>query len=350
MRKLLPYIIIFLCLSKVTALSTDQSATFVLGQISMTVRTVTRLPTTTSLLFPVGMEFDDTNRLIVADRGNNRVLRYDTILATASVATLVLGQPNFTSHTVGVSTAQLAAPSDVAIDSSGNVWVADTGNNRVVRFSTPCLDGADIDLVLGQSTFLTNDSSTEATGMHWPVAIDFDQENSLWVVDQRNNRMLKFETPISSGMEATIVVGGGLYIPSDFEVVSSSLIWVTDKRLGVVKFVNPISSTSLPSLTLWTPGIYGSTKTFSNAYGVAIDTYATPNLWVADTDHRRVLKFDDPVAAGANPSIVIGQADDVTFDAGLSDSRLNKPFRIRFSTTNFLFVSDTFNNRILVFE
>ena len=76
---------------------------------------------------------------------NNRVLEYNTPFTTGSAATDVFGQPDFASSSCnnsaaaigGLSDKSLCLPEGVAIDSSDNLYIADTRNNRVLQFGPP---------------------------------------------------------------------------------------------------------------------------------------------------------------------------------------------------------------------
>ncbi len=107
-------------------------ASRVLGQLSMT--SSAAFTGATGLNGPMGVAVDGSGGLYVADSGNNRVLYYPTGSTTASV---VYGQPNMTSHGRGTGASGLDDPSDVAVDGRGGLYVADSLNNRVLYLSPP---------------------------------------------------------------------------------------------------------------------------------------------------------------------------------------------------------------------
>ncbi len=80
------------------------------------------------------LALDSSGNLYIADATNNRVLYYPAGITTA---TRVYGQPGFTTNTGnngGVSATSLSYPAGVALDGSGNLFVADDSNNRVLMF------------------------------------------------------------------------------------------------------------------------------------------------------------------------------------------------------------------------
>jgi hypothetical protein len=71
--------------------------------------------------------------------------------ANGQSATLVIGQKDFTSGTIATSQSGLYDPGGTSFDSSGNLWVPDWANNRILEFRTPFANGMVASLVIGQS-------------------------------------------------------------------------------------------------------------------------------------------------------------------------------------------------------
>ena len=107
-------------------------ATIALGQADL----ISALSTVSgsSLDLPLSTVMDGSGNVWVADAENNRVLRYDATLSDGQAAIIVLGQPTLSSNginTGGLSDTSLDSPRGLAIDGSGNLWVADSGNKRI---------------------------------------------------------------------------------------------------------------------------------------------------------------------------------------------------------------------------
>lgn len=142
--------------------------------------------------------FDSQNRLWVVDVFNNRVLRYSTPLVSGSSADYVIGQDNFSGNLCNKG----GQPSDtslcfddkeigaLAFDSIGNLWVADSKNNRVLMF--PLLTDGNIgkraSIVLGQNNF---DENSEGNNNKFtvPTSLSFDNQDNLYIADPENNRI-----------------------------------------------------------------------------------------------------------------------------------------------------------------
>lgn len=101
----------------------------------------------------------------------------------------------------------LQSPVAVQFDSSGNLWVADEVNNRVLEFTFPLSTGQSATLVIGQGSFTTGTAATSADGLNHPFGVAFGYPGNLWVADLNNRRVLEFTPPFSTGQTATVVIG-----------------------------------------------------------------------------------------------------------------------------------------------
>ena len=145
------------------------------------------------------------------------MLEFKPPFATGMSASVVLGQANFTqvfanqgNTLAGANT--LANADKAAFDKSGNLWVPDSFNNRVLEFQPPFITGMSASLVLGQADFThssPNQGGTAATSatLNFPEAVSFDFSGRLFVADTKNDRTLVFVPPFSNGMNASLVIG-----------------------------------------------------------------------------------------------------------------------------------------------
>jgi hypothetical protein len=177
---------------------------------------------------------DSVGNLYIGDASNNRVLEYNTPLAKTTVtgsgdttADLVIGQgttgtgTEFTTNGAnqgGLSANSLSRPNGVATDSSNNIYIADTNNNRVLEYneptnSTTAPNNVIANTVFGQLTSFTanacNNTGLSANTLCAPVDVATDTSGDLFVADTSNSRMLEFFTPLSTDTTADIVWGQG---------------------------------------------------------------------------------------------------------------------------------------------
>ena len=197
----------------------------------------------------VTMAVDDEGALFVPDSFNNRILKFDSPFETDSVADGVWGQTNYNNILCNKGFARPTAKSlclhshsnrfqvtyygnGVALDDAGNMWVADGGNNRVLRFpfdhaTETIADSADV--VLGQIDMERAYTGDKPGEFHAPSAVAFDSDGWLYVADTGNDRVLVFEPPFESGMQASRVVDSEFSLPVSVVVDPFDRgVWIND--------------------------------------------------------------------------------------------------------------------------
>ena len=194
----------------VASITNGMAATLVLGQTGFA--STGAATSATGLSDPWGMAIDPNGRLFVADRANHRVLGYPLgSLATGMAATLVLGEPDFTSAAPATTAAGMRGPTDVAWDATGGrLFVADQANHRVLAYFGTLSNGMAAGNVLGQADFTSSAQAHTATGMSFPVGLAVDASLArLLVSDQGNNRVLVFKLggPLTNGGPALTSMG-----------------------------------------------------------------------------------------------------------------------------------------------
>jgi hypothetical protein len=177
-----------------------------------------------SISAPCGVALSGDTTLWVADTGNNRLLRYDT---STNTATALIGQTDYNGSSNGCSSTQFYSPEGLAVDlsdSTASLWVADRVNNRVVRFDdvNAATPSKTLKVVLGQSSTTASDYGSSLTRMYQPEAVAVDvydpmakktSPRALWVADKYNNRTLRFSpiTPAKSTPSAPTLGGSTHY-------------------------------------------------------------------------------------------------------------------------------------------
>lgn len=176
-----------------------------------------------------GLAVDPVSGILwVADPGNNRVLGFLNAkgFTNGEAATIVLGQPDFHSYFVNNTDGQpsetptdssLAGPTALAVDpATGNLWVADTQNNRVLVFEGRTFaNGMPASAVYGQAnSFTTNGgcnsgTSTSAGVLCQPQGVAIDTHQNLFIVDTNNHRVLEFDKGATPPFDIapTLVIG-----------------------------------------------------------------------------------------------------------------------------------------------
>ncbi|HOK41602.1 MAG TPA: NHL repeat-containing protein [bacterium] len=144
------------------------------------------------LYCPMDVFYDTEQQILfVSDSFNNRVLAYNYNDGDL-IADTVYGQPDFNSSNASAGNSGLNKPHGIwYCNKSKTLWVADTGNNRVLVYSA---NSTTADTVFGQSDFNETSSGTSNTKMNGPRDVYFDFTNGkLYVSDYGNNRVLRFD-------------------------------------------------------------------------------------------------------------------------------------------------------------
>src|SRR5206468_9593666 len=118
---------------------------------------------------------------------------------------------SFACNNGGVRANSLCSPRGVALDGAGNLYVADTDNRRVLEYDTPFTSGTTADRVFGQggsfTSNLCNNGGLSANSLCSPRHVALDGAGNLYVADTDNNRVLEYDTPLNSGTTADRVFG-----------------------------------------------------------------------------------------------------------------------------------------------
>ncbi len=356
---------------------------------------------------PLGVAVDNSVSppiVYIADTANNRVLgyQYTTQLAPGSVADLVLGQLNrFSNLTQGPPNGSLSTglnhPTGVAVDTAGNLYVADSGNNRVLRYPKPFSQPAGNQfpsLIIGQTSFsgYTGNAGgvlpntlllTSGTSFVPKTGLAFDAAGNLWVTDTGNNRVLRFPAGVLSanqnGPSADLAAGqpdlvssaaatsqmakNGLSHPTSVAFDSTGRMLVADQLQRVVVYpagigVNATAARILGSASGQSALPPVNDVTVGSALGVAV---SGTNILVADVANNRVMVFGavdswpaETTTFSPTATAVIGQTDFSGAKANqgngdASASTLNQPAEFGVAN-NELYVADSGNNRVLVYS
>ncbi|WP_309892495.1 NHL repeat-containing protein [Archangium sp.] len=377
------------CLDWFDLVST-QAATGVIGQVDFDTSTANQNqgagPGRGTLNGPFGNPALANGRLYVTDQNSNRVLGFTGIpAADGAEAAFVLGQTSFTSTTYGAGQAALDTPAGLSSDGT-LVAVADKANSRVLLYTTPPTSTeARPARVIGQPTFEANTAQCDQKSLNFPEGV-FVGHGKLLVADTASSRVLVWNTlPTTNEAPADLVLGQVSFTtcaendadgengtdanPSASTLWNPTGVWTDGRRLVVAdNFNNRVlvwnqfpTRNGQPADVVLGQASFTTNAAATTQSGLSAPTAVTSTglqFLVADNGNNRVLVWNQyPTTPGAPADLVLGQPDfttaytydPTTVGSNPSARSLQQPSGLLLAWPHLL-VSDTKNNRVLVFQ
>ena len=309
--------------------------------------------TEAQLAWPYGLAVDAAGNLYVADSENNRIRRVDTTRTITTIAGT--GEPGFSGDNGPAVEARLDFPRGVAVDGAGNLYVADSENNRVRRVDTT----GTITTIAGKGLSAFSGDNGPAVDAHlWrPTGLAVDGASNLYIADSWNDRIRRVDplgtitTIAGKGLAAFSgdngpAVAAQLNLPRGLAVDSSGNLYIADSRNHRIRRVDP-SGTITTIAGTGEDGFSGDggpavAATLTFPQDIAVD--AAGNLYVADTWNNRIRKVDP---SGTITTIAGRGVQGFSGDNGPAvAAQLYLPLGVALDPLGNLYVADTWNNRI----
>ncbi len=315
------------------------------------------------LYSPAGVAVDGSGNVFVADGANHAVRKISAAGVITTVASFSGGTPSAPGEVV---------LEDVAVDASGNLFIAD-GINQVVRKLS---SNGTITIVAGNGTqgYSGDGGLATAASLNWPEGLAADSNGNLFIADSYNNRVRKVSangiitTVAGTGAEAFSGDGGpaslaSLFLPGGLALDTSGNLFIADwgnnrvrkvSASGAITTVAGIGPTptpcNTPGVCTLSPGCAGfsgdggpaTSASVCAPNSVAVD--AAGDLFIADTGNSRIRQ----VSASGTITTVAGDGNiGFSGDGGPATSAsLNQPVGVALDAIGNIFIGDTFNNRV----
>jgi len=313
--------------------------------------------TEASLSMPLGIAVDSSGNLFIADTSNGVVRKVDHSTGTISTIAGVYGSPDYNGENIQATAAGLA-PCALAVDESGHLFIVDCWN-RLIR---------QIDLSTGLITTVAgnrndtppyyngDDIQATAASLCNPRGVAVDNRGNLFIADTNNDRIRQVN--LSTGIITTVAGGGTgdlgddglakaatLSAPYAVAIDASGNLFIADTfnhRIRKVDHVTHIITTVAGNGIAGSGGDDGAAKeaSLNQPSGVAIDS--SGNLLIADTNNARIRKLD--LSTGKITTVAGGGS--FTNNGPALAAALSSPSQITVDTSGNLFVADPGYSRI----
>ncbi|HTX38583.1 MAG TPA: hypothetical protein VME43_26335, partial [Bryobacteraceae bacterium] len=228
---------------KITTVAGDGNAGYQAGSV---------VATSTSLNVPGGVAIDGAGNLYIADTNNNAIREVNL---TTGIMTTVAGNasPGYTGDGAAATAAELNSPQGIAVDAAGDLYIADTGNNAVRE--VVAATGV-IQTIAGDGTgvpgFSGDGGAATKAKLSAPYGVALDASGNFYIADSGNNRVRQvnsggtINTYAGNGTPAYLGDGGAatsaeLYSPLGVACDPAGNVYIADARNYVVRKVNAVT-------------------------------------------------------------------------------------------------------------
>jgi sugar lactone lactonase YvrE len=313
--------------------------------------------TSAQLNYPLGVGVDAAGNVYIADTDNWRIRKVDGV---TGIITTVAGNGSYGYNGDGIlaTSATVAYPRDVAADAAGNLYIADSDNNRIRKVT---LDGI-INTIAGNGNwqFSGDGGPATAAGVSYPIGVALGAGGSFYIADSNNGRIREVN---SEGIIGTIAGGGGgaglgdggpaLGAQLDYPYGVAADLWggvyiadYENNRIAKVSAAGIISTVAGNGST-GCGGELGDGGPATSAglcypQDVAVDR--SGSLYIADSNNQRIRKV---TPAGIISTIAGNGGWGYTGDGGPATSaQLNGPDGVAVDAAGNVYIADTQNNAI----
>lgn len=326
--------------------------------------------TAAALNGPHGVTVDAQGNIYIADTENNRIRKVmtptGTITTLAGTGTTGLGEGGFSGDNGLATLARLNAPEGVAVDAAGHVYIADTENHRIRQIISPT---GLITTVAGSGTQGFNGDNQPAPNAHLdnPRGVAVDSQGNLYIADTENHRIRKVSAATGlittvAGNDASGFQGDGgpataaqLDNPRGVAVDSQGNLYIADQMNHRIRQV--ISATGLIT-TVAGSGTTGegnggfsgdngpaTSALLNEPFGVTVD--GAGNFYIADQHNQRIRQVLVPTNTISSVAGMGPEEFGFSGDGGPAiEAKLNGVYDVAVDPAGNLYIADRFNSRI----
>jgi len=309
--------------------------------------------TSASLNNPGGVAVDSEGNIYIADSSNHRVRKVD---ASGTISTIAgTGTAGYTGDGGPATLAQLNNPYRLALDSVGNLYIVDYSNDciRMVDVS------GEISTVAGGrgNGYMGDGGPATSARLSYPDGVAVDSGGNLYIADKGNHRIRKVDTSgtistvAGSGVRGYSGDGGDaelaqLNSPTGVAVDGSGNLYISDtsnhriRRIDVMGKISTVAGVG--EVNYWGDGVPATSAYLNRPIGIAVDNGG--NVYIVDSSNFRIRKID---TSGIISTIAGTGRFGYSGDGGPATSAdLHGPYGIAVDSSGNLYIADVFSHRI----
>jgi sugar lactone lactonase YvrE len=335
------------------------------------------LATLANLKQPSGVTLDGAGNMYIADSAHNRIRKVAAPVSPAVTGTISTyagsGDSGYTGDGAAAVSATLAIPSGVALDGAGNLYIADSGNNVVRKVSKST---GIISTVAGNGTggIAGDDAAAVSAELNQPWGVTVDAGGNLFIADTANQRIRRVDA--GTGIITTVAGSGapsglgdgkgtfsgdagkatlaGLSLPYTVAFDASGNMYIPDSANNRIRMVDAltgiISTVAGTGSAGWRGDGFAATAAFlNNPSGVALDPAG--NIYIADTQNATIRKVNSPASStpGIISTIVMNEVGTIVGTDGITPGLVNlfAPIGLFMDGRGNLYMADYYDMFIL---
>ncbi|HEV7347806.1 NHL repeat-containing protein [Telluribacter sp.] len=309
-----------------------------------------------SLNNPFCVVVDKAGNLYIADKDNHRIRKVS--VRENKISTMAgTGTAGHNGDGKAATSAHLNMPAGVAVDASGNIYIADSGNHRIRKVAT---NGV-ISTIAGNGTLGYNGDAMPATNarLNSPIAVAVDAKGNIFIADHWSFRVRKVDGKdgnISTitgngndrfGGDGGVASNASISLPSGVAIDAAGSLLITDKGNLRIRKVSITDGTIRTVAGSGNPGFCGDGGTavsacFSNPTGITVDKKG--NVYLVDQGNQRVRMI---TPKGVVSTVAGNGKDGFTGDGEPATSAsLRYPTEVTVDAAGNIYISDSNTNRI----
>jgi sugar lactone lactonase YvrE len=310
----------------------------------------------TPLILPSAIVFDSAGDLYLAESGNHIIRRVDPAGNITAIAGT--GTQGFSGDGGSATSATLDSPRGLALDSANNLYISDTGNHRIRKVN---LTTGIITTIAGSSAgFAGDNGSATSAQLDLPTALALSTSGDLYLADTGNHRIRKIAaatgnitTIAGSGAQGFSGDGGiataaAIDSPAGIAIDSSSNLYLADTHNHRIRKIDALSGIITTvggngSASFSGDGAAAVRAALSLPQGISVDS--SGNLYLADTENHRIRRIDSitgdiTTVAGNGTQTFSGDS------AAAIAASLDSPRGTALSPSSLVTLADTNNQRV----